>query len=79
MNGTFFGMLCMAGGGRIWATPGEVGRRCRAANFSRPASGLGMTVLYALLSGFSVLAQRTVLMLAAFLLARESGRSSTPA
>lgn len=42
-------------------------------------SGCVLALLYALLSGFSVPAQRTVVMLTAFLLARESARCCTPA
>jgi competence protein ComEC len=78
MHVTFFAMLCMAGGRRIWPLlakwPGMPRRELFAAGI-----GICMALLYALLSGFSVPAQRTVVMLAAFLLARESGRSCTPA
>src|SRR5690606_33866500 len=41
--------------------------------------GIVLALLYALLSGFSVPAQRTVVMLAAFLLARECSRCTRPA
>jgi competence protein ComEC len=43
------------------------------------ATGVLLALAYALLSGFSVPAQRTVVMLAAFLLVRECARASRPA
>lgn len=78
MHVTFFAMLCMAGARRLWprlaALPGMPRRE-------RFAAGVGITLalLYALLSGFSVPAQRTVVMLAAWLVARECQRCSEPA
>jgi competence protein ComEC len=78
MHVTFFAMLCMAGARRLWpwlaAWPGMPARERFAAGV-----GIAMALCYALLSGFSVPAQRTVLMLAAWLVARECRRCSRPA
>jgi competence protein ComEC len=78
MHVTFFAMLCMAGARRLWPSlahwPGMPGRARFAA-----VVGVALALLYALLSGFSVPAQRTVVMLAAWLLARECHRCSRPA
>lgn len=78
MHVTFFAMLCMAGARRLWPVlaswPGMPGRSRFAA-----VIGIALALLYALLSGFSVPAQRTVVMLAAWLLARECQRCSQPA
>lgn len=78
MHVTFFAMLCMAGARRLWpvlATVPGVPRRERFA----AAVGITLALLYALLSGFSVPAQRTVVMLAAWLVSRECQRCSQPA
>jgi competence protein ComEC len=78
MHVTFFAMLSMAAARRVWpwlsALPCAPRRELFAA-----AVGIVLALLYALLSGFSVPAQRTVVMLAAFLMARESGRCCTGA
>lgn len=78
MHVTFFAMLSMAAARRLWprlaGLPGMPRRELFAA-----ATGVVLALLYALLSGFSVPAQRTVVMLAAFLAVREAGRCSRPA
>jgi competence protein ComEC len=78
MHVTFFAMLSMAAARRAW---GWLAGRCPLPRREAFAAGVGVTMalLYALLSGFSVPAQRTVLMLAAFLLARECARRTRPA
>ncbi len=77
MHVTFFAMLTMAAARRLWprlATLPLVPRR----ELFTAAVGILLALLYALLSGFSVPAQRTVVMLAAFLVVRECSRASTP-
>jgi competence protein ComEC len=77
MHVTFFAMLSMAAARRLWpllAGLRAVPRRELFATWT----GILLALLYALLSGFSVPAQRTVVMLTAFLLARECGRCSRP-
>lgn len=78
MHVTFFAMLSMAGARRLWrrlpVSPLVPRREWFAAGV-----GIVLALLYALLSGFSVPAQRTVVMLAAFLVSRECGRCATPA
>lgn len=78
MHVTFFAMLSMAAARRTWrrlpAGPWLPRRELFAA-----LVGIVLALLYALLSGFSVPAQRTVVMLAAFLLARECSRCTRPA
>lgn len=78
MHVTFFAMLSMAAARRLWhrlpVSPLVPRRELFAAMV-----GIVMALLYALLSGFSVPAQRTVVMLAAFLVVRECSRCATPA
>lgn len=78
MHVTFFAMLSMAAARRLW---GLLAGHCPLPRRESFAAFIGVTLalLYALLSGFSVPAQRTVLMLAAFLLARECARCTRPA
>ncbi|MET0281368.1 MAG: ComEC/Rec2 family competence protein [Steroidobacteraceae bacterium] len=78
MHVTFFAMLSMAAARRLWrATAGRVWLP-RRETFAA-AVGVALAFLYAQLSGFSVPAQRTVVMLAAFLFARERARCARPA
>lgn len=77
MHVTFFALLSMAAARRIWpriAASRLVPRR----ELFAAVTGVVLALLYALLSGFSVPAQRTVAMLAVFLLARESARCTAP-
>lgn len=77
MHVTFFAMLSMGAARRIWpriSTWRMVPRR----ELFAAATGVVLALLYALLSGFSVPAQRTVAMLAVFVLARESARCTAP-
>jgi competence protein ComEC len=78
MHVTFFAMLSMALARILWRRIPSIAGRVRREAF---AAGIGvlLALAYALLSGFSVPAQRTVVMLAAFLLLRECARSSRPA
>lgn len=77
MHVTFFALLAMAAARRIWQ---RLAPRVWLPRRSAFASAVGclLALLYALLSGFSVPAQRTVVMLAAFLGMRECARSSAP-
>jgi len=77
MHVTFFAVLAMAGARWLWRCLAP--RRwlpCRAT-FAAAVGGL-LALLYALLSGSSVPAQRTVVMLSAFMLMRGSARSTPP-
>ncbi|MEO6184998.1 MAG: ComEC/Rec2 family competence protein [Steroidobacteraceae bacterium] len=77
MHVTFFAMLSMGMARLLWRrlpTPSRVRRELFAA-----AVGIVLALGYALLSGFSVPAQRTVVMLTAFLLVRECARAAGPA
>src|SRR5690606_22399094 len=78
MHVTFFAMLSMSAARRLWRRLPVHPLVPRRELF---ATGVGivLALLYALLSGFSVPAQRTVVMLAAFLVTRECARCSTPA
>jgi competence protein ComEC len=78
MHVTFFAMLSMALARMLWRRIPPLARRLRREAFAA-ATGVLLALAYALLSGFSVPAQRTVVMLAAFLLAKECGRASRPA
>lgn len=78
MHVTFFAMLCMAGARRLWPRLAVLPGMPRRERFAA-CVGITLALLYALLSGFSVPAQRTVVMLAAWLVARECQRSSRPA
>lgn len=78
MHVTFFAMLSMAAARRLWRCGAGRIPMLRRESFAA-AVGVVLALLYALLSGFSVPAQRTVVMLAAFLLLRERARCSRPA
>lgn len=78
MHVTFFAMLSMAAARRLWQWLPVSPLVPRRESFAA-AVGIVMALLYALLSGFSVPAQRTVVMLAAFLVSRECARCATPA
>lgn len=77
MHVTFFALLCMAVARVLWRHWDWLGARCRRESF---AAGVGIVLAfcYALLSGFSVPAQRTALMLTVFLAARGCGRHVAP-
>ncbi len=78
MHVTFFAMLSMAAARRLWRPLSILPCVPRREAFAT-ATGVMLALLYALLSGFSVPAQRTVVMLAAFLVARQCARCTTPA
>lgn len=78
MHVTFFAMLSMALARRLWSRLAGLPCVPRRESFAA-ATGVALALLYALLSGFSVPAQRTVAMLAAFLAMRECGRRTRPA
>ncbi len=78
MHVTFFAMLSMALARLLWRRlPGVAGLMRR--ELFAATTGVMLALGYALLSGFSVPAQRTVVMLAAFLLVRECARATKPA
>ena len=77
MHVTFFAMLSMAGARRLWAWLPGIGGRVRRELFAA-AIGVLLAAAYALLSGFSVPAQRTLVMLVAFLCTRECARACSP-
>jgi competence protein ComEC len=77
MHVTFFALLCMAMARTAWRRCGWLGAHCRREAFAS-AVGIVLAFGYALLSGFSVPAQRTALMLTVFLVARGSGRHVAP-
>jgi competence protein ComEC len=62
----------------LWRRMPMLARLVRRETFAA-GTGVVLALAYALLSGFSVPAQRTVVMLAAFLLLRECARTSRPA
>ena len=78
MHVTFFALLAMAAARRIWARLAPRSWLPRRSAFAS-ATGCLLALLYALLAGFSVPAQRTVVMLVAFLGARECARRTAPA
>jgi competence protein ComEC len=78
MHVTFFAMLSMAAARRIWRLAAGRLWMPRRESFAG-CVGVALALLYALLSGFSVPAQRTVVMLAAFLLLRDRARCARPA
>jgi competence protein ComEC len=78
MHVTFFAMISMALARMLWRRIPALARQVRREIFAA-ATGTLLALAYALLSGFSVPAQRTVVMLAAFLLVRECARASRPA
>ncbi|HMA12147.1 MAG TPA: ComEC/Rec2 family competence protein [Steroidobacteraceae bacterium] len=77
MHVTFFALLCMAMARMCWRRWSWLAARCRRESFAA-AVGVVLAFAYALLSGFSVPAQRTALMLTVFLLARGCGRQVAP-
>lgn len=78
MHVTFFAMMSMALARWLWRRIPWFALRVRRESFAA-GTGVLLALGYALLSGFSVPAQRTVVMLAAFLLVRECARASRPA
>jgi competence protein ComEC len=78
MHVTFFAMISMALARFFWRRIPPLARQLRREVFAA-ATGVLLALAYALLSGFSVPAQRTVVMLAAFLLVRECARATRPA
>jgi competence protein ComEC len=78
MHVTFFAMLCMAMSRALWRRWAWLAARCRLESFASVV-GILLAFAYALLSGFSVPAQRTALMLTAFLAARACCRHVAPA
>jgi competence protein ComEC len=74
MHVTFFALLCMAMARAVWRRWTWLAGRLRRESFAA-AVGIVLAFGYALLSGFSVPAQRTALMLAVFLVARGCGRN----
>lgn len=77
MHVTFFAMLCMGAARWLWRRSPWLASACRRESFTA-VTGIVLAFAYALLSGFSVPAQRTAVMLAAFLLARNCGRVTQP-
>ena len=77
MHVTFFALLCMALARASWRRCAWLAARCRREAFAAVV-GVVLAFAYALLSGFSVPAQRTALMLSAFLVARGCGRHVAP-
>lgn len=78
MHVTFFALISMALARMLWQRIPVLAGQLRREVFAA-ATGIVLALAYALLSGFSVPAQRTVVMLAAFLLVRECARASRPA
>lgn len=74
MHVTLFAMLAIAGARRAWRT---VGRWCTGLSRESFAAMLGIAAAagYALLAGFSVPTQRTLVMLSAWLIARHVARA----
>jgi competence protein ComEC len=70
---TFFALLAMKFARWLWCRLALLQQRCKRESFAALV-GVCLALGYALLSGFSVPAQRTVAMLAAFLAARCLGR-----
>ena len=77
MHVTFFAVLAMAGARRLWSWCARHARLPRRSAFAAMVGAM-LALLYGLLSGASVPAQRTVLMLAAFLAMRELARCTRP-
>lgn len=77
MHVTFFALLSMKLARWLWAAWPLLRRRLRREVFAA-ATGVLLATAYALLSGFSVPAQRTLVMLAVFLLLREAARATRP-
>jgi competence protein ComEC len=77
MHVTFFALLAMAGARWLWCRLAPCWWLPRRSMFAAVVGSV-FALLYALLSGFSVPAQRTVVMLSAFLFMREVARCSPP-
>lgn len=77
MHVTFFAMLSMWVARRLWAHVPALARTVRRDAFAASV-GVVMAAGYALLSGFSVPAQRTLVMLVAFVIVREQARAARP-
>lgn len=77
MHVTFFAMLSMIGARALWRRLSLLQCRLRREVFAA-AVGVTLAAGYALLSGFSVPAQRTLVMLLAFVVLRETARAATP-
>ncbi|MBV6416180.1 MAG: hypothetical protein CMLOHMNK_00711 [Steroidobacteraceae bacterium] len=75
MHVTLFAVLAIALARRAWRVTGALRERVSRDAFAA-ALGLGAAFGYALLAGFSVPTQRTLVMLAAWLLARQAARAS---
>ena len=73
---TLFAMLAMAGARRLWIPLARLGLQVRRDPFAALA-GMLLATGYALLAGFSVPTQRTLLMLGVWLLWRCTGRSAS--
>lgn len=78
MHVTFFAMFMMAAARWLWRRTAPWPGWPRREGFA-VAVGILLALLYALLSGFSVPAQRTVVMLAAFLGMQQCARRTRPA
>ena len=77
MHVTFFAMLCMSLARFVWRRWPGATVPLRRESFAASV-GVLLAFAYALLSGFSVPAQRTAVMLAAFLILRCCGRTGSP-
>ena len=77
MHVTFFALISMWLARRVWGWIPPLQRSVRRESFAA-VTGVLLAAGYALLSGFSVPAQRTLVMLAAFLALREASRESRP-
>jgi competence protein ComEC len=77
MHVTFFALISMALARRIWRMVPVLASRVGRERFAA-LTGVLLAAAYALLSGFSVPAQRTLVMLCAWLLLRESQRCIRP-
>jgi competence protein ComEC len=77
MHVTFFALLCMGVARLLWRRLAWLGAHCRRESFAALV-GVVLAFAYALLSGYSVPAQRTALMLTTFLAARGCCRHVAP-
>lgn len=77
MHVTFLAMLSMMGARQLWRASALLRQHLRRETFAAVV-GMVMAAGYSLLSGFSVPAQRTLVMLLAFLLLRETAREMRP-
>lgn len=74
MHVTLFALIAMAGARRLWRAAGRWCTRLSRESFAA-ALGIAAAAGYALLAGFSVPTQRTLLMLSAWLIARQAARA----